>query len=184
MSSIGVYMNTDKCDERREGDFYPTPPEATRALAIVEPFPNEIWEPACGEGAISEVLKSYGFHVISTDIERRGYGGQLDFLAADIAPCKAIVTNPPFSLAEPFIRKAHALGIEYMALLLKSNYFHAGKRRQLFIDYRPSIIYPLSWRVDFTGGGANHFDCMWVVWRDLQSENRSTAYSIPLERPT
>ena len=55
-------------------DFYPTPPEAVRALLSVETFEGSIWEPACGDGAISKVLLEAGHEVVSTDLIDRGYG--------------------------------------------------------------------------------------------------------------
>lgn len=55
-------------------DFYPTPPEAVRALLSVEAFEGSIWEPACGDGAISKVLLAAGFDVVSTDLIDRGFG--------------------------------------------------------------------------------------------------------------
>jgi len=186
MSSIGVYSNTDKCEERRELDFYPTPWQATEALLLAErgclsPH-DEIWEPACGDGAISEVVKLHGYHVVSTDIADRGYGGVLDFLKADVSPAKAVITNPPFVVAEEFIRHCDKLRIDYFAMLLKCNYFHADCRVALFRDVTPTRIYPLSWRLDFTGGGANHFDCMWVVW-DMCAYMNHCRYMPPLQRP-
>jgi hypothetical protein len=42
-------------ENRQRDDFYPTPPEGTRALLSVERFEGPIWEPACGDGAISRV---------------------------------------------------------------------------------------------------------------------------------
>jgi len=55
-------------------DFYPTPPEAVRALLSVETFTGSVWEPACGDGAISKVLIEAGFEVVSTDLIDRGFG--------------------------------------------------------------------------------------------------------------
>jgi hypothetical protein len=55
-------------------EFYPTPPEATRALLSVETFDGTIWEPACGRGAISTVLETAGYQVVSTDLVQRDYG--------------------------------------------------------------------------------------------------------------
>jgi len=40
----------------------------------VESFEGQIWEPACGDGAISRVLEAAGYQVISTDLIDRGYG--------------------------------------------------------------------------------------------------------------
>ena len=47
---------TNRNGMRPETDFYPTPPEATRALLDVESFYDTVWEPACGDGAISKEL--------------------------------------------------------------------------------------------------------------------------------
>ena len=38
-------------------DFFPTPPWATFALADNEDFNGDIWECACGDGAMSRVLE-------------------------------------------------------------------------------------------------------------------------------
>ena len=39
-------------------DFFPTPAWATHALLENEPFEGEVWECACGDGAMSRVLES------------------------------------------------------------------------------------------------------------------------------
>ncbi len=65
-------------------EFYPTPPEATRALLSVENFDGDIWEPACGDGAISRELTAAGYNVTSTDLIDRGFGtGGQNFLKSD-----------------------------------------------------------------------------------------------------
>ena len=90
---------------RRQDDFYPTPREAVAALfwALPAHWPARVWEPACGDGAISRFLEVQGVEVISTDLVYRGFGvGDIDFLACDRALAPAIVTNPPFALAERF----------------------------------------------------------------------------------
>ncbi len=90
---------------RHKDDFYATPPEATRALLSVETFKGLIWEPACGDGAISRVLQER-YPVVSTDLVDRGFGpsGQ-DFLM-QTRVVDNIITNPPFKLATEFIRKS------------------------------------------------------------------------------
>ncbi len=83
--------------KRAPFEFYPTPPEATRALLSVESFEGSIWEPACGDGAISKVLIEAGYEVISTDLIDRGYGaGGHDFLKSSRPLAKNIITNPPY----------------------------------------------------------------------------------------
>lgn len=78
-------------------EFYPTPPEATRALLSVESFEGDIWEPACGDGAISKVLEAAGYQVVSTDLIDRGFGaGGQDFLKSPEPLARNIITNPPY----------------------------------------------------------------------------------------
>lgn len=61
-------------NNRVENDFYPTPEIATVLLLENEKFEGEIWEPACGDGAMSTVIERYGYPVKSTDLIDRGYG--------------------------------------------------------------------------------------------------------------
>ena len=63
-----------KDSARQIDDFYPTPPEATEALLNRYEFNRDIWEPACGDGAISKVLDAKGHDVISTDLNNFGCG--------------------------------------------------------------------------------------------------------------
>jgi hypothetical protein len=92
-------------------EYYPTPPEATRALLSVESFDGPVWESACGEGHISKVLEETGHTVVSTDLATCwGYGdGGRDFLREPQALAKHIVTNPPYGkgFADQFT--AHAV---------------------------------------------------------------------------
>ena len=94
------------------GDFYDTPPEAVHALLKVERLPQRIWEPAAGIGNIVNALRTAGHEVIATDLNRRGCPDcldRIDFLFPFVVPpitADAIVTNPPFSLAEEFVATA------------------------------------------------------------------------------
>ena len=60
-------------NNRVKDDFYPTPTNATMALLQREKFDGDIWEPACGDGAISKLLKLQGYEVYSSDLVDRGY---------------------------------------------------------------------------------------------------------------
>ena len=82
---------------RLPNEFYPTPPEATRALLSVETFEGSIWEPACGEGAIAKELTAAGHTVVSTDLVDYGFGiPRVDFLKEIRPRARHIVTNPPY----------------------------------------------------------------------------------------
>ena len=68
-------------NDREKHDFYATPEIATLSLLDKEKFTGNIWECACGDGAISKVLINNGYQVISDDLVDRGFGNTgLDFL--------------------------------------------------------------------------------------------------------
>jgi hypothetical protein len=135
--------------------------------------PSTIWEPASGDGSMSEVIEKYGHRVISTDIRSEGVYGQpgQDFFKIRYPEVDAIITNPPFNLAEQFIRKATSEA-KTVAMLLKSQYWHAACRISLFKDIRPAYILALTWRPDFLfkerkngKKGSPTMEVLWVVWQ-------------------
>jgi|SRR5579871_2557741 len=64
----GAYKPTTKRFADIDGpDFYPTPAWATYALIDNEKFTGTIWECACGNGSMSEILKLTGNSVLSSD---------------------------------------------------------------------------------------------------------------------
>ena len=84
-------------------DFFPTPAWATYALIDNEKFSGEIWESACGNGAMSRVLDKTGCIVTSPDLYERGFGETgVDFLTAK-RQSDNIITNPPYNSAEGFV---------------------------------------------------------------------------------
>ncbi len=170
-------------EKRRELDFYPTPKECTIALFEFLKLPKmKIWEPACGTGEMSEVLERYGHEVYSTDLRHTGYGlGGHDYITTNRGlKFDAVITNPPFAQSEQFIKRA-IRDAPIVAMLLKSQYWHAKKRYKLFQTHRPKYILPLLWRPDFTKGGSGSptMDLMWTVWMPGATE---TIYQ-PLEKP-
>ena len=182
---------------RRAADFYPTPPECTVALmdflearaTLYNAYPDKdrcraIWEPACGDGAISKVLEARGYEVLSSDIrsDESVYGEKgVDFLSCGKdRDFDWIITNPPFCLAEQFIRKCVEINRPF-ALLLKSQYWNSSKRLSLFRETKPRYILPLTWRPDFTGQGNSLMDMCWNVWTG--NSGFYGAQYIPLEKP-
>lgn len=105
-------------------DFYATPPEAVHALLKVENFSGTIWEPACGDGAIVNVLRAAGHRVYATDLVERGCPdseSRVDFLFESQPGIHigAIITNPPYALAKPFVAHALTLAVPKVAMLLR-----------------------------------------------------------------
>ncbi|MCA3254949.1 hypothetical protein [Bradyrhizobium sp.] len=172
----------------RSSDFYPTPPCAIDAFLAAELQWLEgetVWEPACGDGAIARKMTAAGLEVLGTDLVDRGYGkGGRDFLAeTHLNGCRRIVTNPPFGIAEAFIRHALLrLDVPYLALLLKATYWHAATRAPLFAARPPAVIYALTWRPDFLKKGAPTMDVVWCVW-DCQRSWDGTRYELLMREP-
>jgi hypothetical protein len=132
---------------RVDRDFYPTPSWVVGALGEhIELAGKHLWEPACGDGRMSEALKAAGASVYSTDITDRGYiglDGVLDFVAdwnPKIPRYDGIATNPPFGdrgkLAESFIEIGlqRIAGSGFLALLLPNDFDSAKTRRRFFAE--------------------------------------------------
>lgn len=125
-------------ENRQKDDFYPTPPEATKALLGVESFDGPIWEPACGDGAISQILADAGHSVVSTDLVDRGYGdSHIDFLMEWQPRAPNIVTNPPFKLATQFIEHALSLTTGKVVMLGRLAWLEGVERREKLYDGGP-----------------------------------------------
>lgn len=120
----------------RGEDLYETPPEAVRALLTLERLPPCIWEPAAGRGAIVNVLRSAGHTVLGTDLVDYGakfgvFAGR-DFLMELCSPfgCECIVTNPPYKMADEFVRHAIKL-VPKVCMLLRLAYLEGIERSDL-----------------------------------------------------
>lgn len=160
--------------EREANDFYATDPTALIALLDTgESFSENIWECACGDGALSKTLTSYGYDVKSTDLIFRGYGeGDVDFLAFDGEYDGDIVTNPPYSKAKEFVEKALSVVTDghKVAMLLRLQFLETKSRRELFERFPPKYVYVSSSRIqcakngDFKGTGSSAVAYAWFVW--------------------
>jgi hypothetical protein len=163
-------------DMRQKDDWYPTPPEATQALLDVEQFTNQnaaLWEPACGDGAICKVLEANGYEFWATDLNDYGYGDKtgIDFLMETKPWGSAIISNPPYKLAEQFITHAIHLGCTKHAWLLRLSFLEGIQRYwRLFAMNPPAKIYVFSrrltiWRGDQEVSGSGTTAYAWFVWQ-------------------
>lgn len=160
----------------RKDDLYETPSVATDALLRVERLPHWLWEPACGRGAIVNVLRAAGHQVVASDLV--DYGVPItchwrhDFLMERKAPdgCGAIVTNPPYKLANEFA--AHALELCPKVYMLLRLAFYESERRKPILDNAGlarvhvfSKRLPMMHRDGWEGRKANSgMAFAWFVW--------------------
>ena len=168
-------------------EFYPTPPETTRALLAAESFDGPIWEPACGQGAISKELIRAEYDVVSTDFGDYDYGtGGIDFLGETRPRARHIVTNPPYGggLADRFVRHALAMTAKTggkVAMLLNLTSLCHPDRHHSFKRRPPVRIYALDDCVCYPEGDpalASRFTMQhrycWLVWE--QTPRVETAF--------
>jgi hypothetical protein len=166
-------------------DFYPTPAWATLALIDNESFRGNIWECACGDGAISKVLEAKGNAVISSDLYDRGFGEiGLDFLKSSRRAAN-IITNPPFHSAEGFIAKSLSLAETKFALLLRLAFLEGAHRaRSIFLKHPPSRVWVFSERITFYAKGAKVAGSgttayAWFVWDKATSSSTELRWFKP-----
>ncbi len=135
---MGLLTSGNKGDplKDRKDDCYETPPEATQALLKCESLPLRIWEPACGPGAIVQVLRTAGHEVIATDLVDYGCPDSLsgmDFLMEYRSQqVDAICTNPPFKNGADFVRKG--LELCQKVIILQRLAFLEGESRSDIMD--------------------------------------------------
>jgi predicted RNA methylase len=186
---------------RIPNEFYPTPPEATRALLSVEQFDGPIWEPACGNGQIAQVLADHGHAVVSTDLYAYGFGASgIDFLRERTPRARNIVTNPPYGrgLADRFLNHALELCAETggkVAMLLNLASLCHPSRTAQWRERPPARIYAIDDIVCWPSNHAlpkspflKHRYC-WAVW--IQDHDgppalwwlSSAEFRVPAQRP-
>lgn len=164
--------------KRAAYEFYPTPPEATRALLSAEHFEGSIWEPACGEGHIAKVLAETGHDVISTDLIDYGFGEpNRDFLAERAPLAKHIVTNPPYGrgLADAFAKHALTLTAKTggnVAMLMNLSGLCHPFRHDFYVSQPPAVIYALDECTCWPYGDPSRATTSiakqrycWIVWK-------------------
>lgn len=175
----GAFKPTAKRSADLDGpDFYPTPAWATHALLDNEAFDGSVWECACGNGAMSDIIAAAGYDVYSSDLYDRGYGDVgVDFLQAQ-REVDNIITNPPFNSAEGFAKVGLTLARKKFALLLRLAFLEGANRANtLFAENPPARVWVFSERITFYPAGAVQQGSgttayAWFVW-DKSSDGRT-----------
>ena len=165
--------------KRDANDYYATDPNALKLfLNQLErdrvSLNKQIWEPACGEGNLSNYLESRGYSVLCTDIEKRGEHFLFDFLSPAPAFLKwtgDILTNPPYKHAQEFIETALNRVSEgrKVVMLLRVQFLESRKRHDFFKQNPPKYVYVNSARIQTWLNNDNSIKssamCFaWFVW--------------------
>ena len=110
--------NHSECD-REANDYYATEPRATELLLEVEKFSHHVWECACGEKHMSNVLEAHGYDVRSSDIFNRG-GTPMLRLSISLMPQKTILIGHEISSRTHLIHTHKSLSKRLWSLLKKA----------------------------------------------------------------
>lgn len=176
---LGASNHTNK--QREVNDFYATDPHALEIFLDKLEQDNiklhrNIWECACGQGHLSEVLKRKGYHVVSSDIFDRGYENTyiINFLENINKNIKIdILTNPPYKYAQEFVEKSLEIQANgyYTIMFLKIQFLEGQARKKMFQKYPPKYVYVNSTRQmcamngEFEKYNATAICYCWFIWK-------------------
>ena len=158
-------INTDKIYQYKQGDELFTPINAVIPLLKYIPKNARVWECAEKEsldGNITNELRNSNIDVIPTSIYKN-----VNFLDCDI-PKKIthIITNPPFSLKNEFIKRCYEIGTPF-ALLLPTNTIDTKYRFDFYKKYGLEILL-FNKRINYIGSkNAPPFASAWFCWNIL-----------------
>ena len=143
---------------RKKYDYYPTPEWAYSVLPLDYDLFNTALEPCEGDGRIFNYLTKQGLKVDWCEIQKGkdffNYQGEVDL----------VLTNPPYSIAIDFVKKALTIA-PTVVMLLRLGFLGSKKRHQFFLDNPPAALYILSSRPSFTGDNkTDSSDYAWFVW--------------------
>jgi hypothetical protein len=121
---------------------------------------------------MAKPLQEYFGHVKSADVHPYGHGAVADFLTSPVAERSVdwIVTNPPFRLAEDFIKRALIVSRRGVAILARAVFGESvGRYRNIFEPTPPSKYAPFVERVPMIKGrldakASTATGCAWFVW--------------------
>jgi hypothetical protein len=171
---LGFHTRDLKVWDRDDADWYVEPSWAVDALIMATSFEGRTLDPACGCGTIPKTFQARGLRAFGSDLRDRGFGVVSDFLGPEFAlPVDNIVTNPPYNLAEKFIRRALKIATNKVAVLVQQQFPFSQGRHALFTECPIARLYFLSNRPSMPPGkaiaagtkiGGGKVDYLWMVF--------------------
>jgi len=164
---------------RIKNDFYRTPPAVTAALAQAIPpivlqnliYSRGVVDPCAGDGALLDALDALGVFAFGLDIEPQ----REDIAARDaldgapwgspFAVPSATIMNPPFALADRFIRRALDETPYFVCALLRLTFLEPTRNRRDLLELRPdALILAKRPRFRTDTRGTDSATCAWFTW--------------------
>jgi hypothetical protein len=196
LPSGGLTIAHQRVEPADSADFFPTPPWATRAFVerVLRHLHLEqrcklqtVWEPACGEGHMVEVLSEYFRNAFGSD--KIDYGRDyevIDFLDPDAHPTGAvdwIITNPPFNDSADFALRALQLAGVGVAMFVRLAWLESADRyERIFKIHPPTLVSIFAERVPLHKGrwesdGSTMTAYVWLTW--IKGAEPRAPYWIP-----
>lgn len=140
-----------------QDELYNTPEVAMDAFTTIFPSFDSYtwWDPCDGLGGISDYLSEKGAKVYRSDTVKRrdckNWLGSLDFLKAQESPADYLIFNPPFTLTEAFIDKAHELGKPFW-MINRLTTLESKRALKFMHRWGMESVHVFSFRISFTKG--------------------------------
>jgi len=179
---------------REDHDKYYTPDwlieELIRLMGRHIPFSKKgLWllEPACGGGAIVKKLQeAYNparvdyFDLSPDDDFECNQQDFFEFVYRCHARPDAIVTNPPYAIAQKFIEHAIHLVRDggFVIMLLRVNFFGGQKRSVWLSENMPIEMHITPRRPSFKGKRTDSTEYAWFVWRKGENPEFTKTYML------
>ena len=144
-------------------DDFQTPPFAVKYLFPYLKRQWRIWECAAGKGNIVRTLEKDGFNVFGTDI-KTGF----DFIRKEASvEFDAIVTNPPYSIKDNWLKKCFGYQKPF-ALLMPLAALGEQDRTAMFAEHGIEILMPpirINYETPSGEGSGAQFFSAWFCWK-------------------
>lgn len=176
---------------RHKDDAYMTPPPLAKFCVELlrhdyggegqPPRPHLTYEPACGTGNFVRALLAElpQAQCYPSDIAPNAGAGLLHFKAgpflgdepapwAHRGPFDLVFGNPPFRIAEAFVRRSLTLVHDggLVGQLLRVGFLSSKTRLPLWKEHPARKVWILAERPSFTGDGkTDSYTYCWIVWR-------------------
>lgn len=181
-------------------DHFPTPPWGTRALMkyVMPKMPGRresVWEPACGEGHMAVPLSEHFAHTFASDVHDYGFRfgiGSFVGQGSDVIDWPLggkpdwVITNPPFTLAEEFVRRALTMATSGVAMLARSVFIESETRYPLFSSGAFKAFCPFASRLPMVKGqydpkASSATSYAWFIWQPTMRSGDPLTIIIPPE---
>jgi hypothetical protein len=141
-------------------DFFQTPNNALEPILQFIPQDYSIWEPASAQGNLLNFFRQKGFTITGTDLT-----GGVDFFGHTMQS-DCIITNPPYSIKDAWIKRCYELQRPFM-LLLPITALEGIKRQALYKKNGIQLILfnrRINYQTPSGQGSGSYFSSAWFSW--------------------